>query len=711
MKPIGVYVAARELPGRDVIGNGVDPAAVRTLRATDRLTGMPVLVHVLPNSTTSAALPVPQLPDHPALLPYADEGMDGDDAYLVTELPLHAVLAADPVLAARGALAGLAALHGAGLVHGGVSASQLWSVDGRVALAGAGLPWGAGPGSPDDDLRALADALAQLGGVPEPLRPLQDAPGTLTAEAALARLQAGAAAGGLSSSGQPAAIPVQSVPTEAAANEQNPPAAPHDGSPIILGESALQKSAPQSPTVGPVSGPLVDQSWSKVEVPVVDVPVVEVARVDVAFTPVPDVPARQDEPLEAVRIDPAGSSSESRSPKPSNTAPSRPAPSRPAPSGTQAEARPPSLVAPVAIQPVAIQPVAIQPVSIQPVAIQPVAIQIDLTQPDPAHSSQPNPDAPDSAVTNKAAANTPLSNTAVTDTAVTITPIRPPAQPEPLNVPAVSPVSAYSNAPPGVAETPQERRKRQNDERRAQAMQDSRAAAERKAAARREREAAQPAVVQIEFDDLPELPGKDSEAPPPVGMRFPASVNVERVPASMRRAPLPPEELEEPQQKPVQEVGRLPARRTQGEPIRIGWAEDDSWRVVKAPGQAAPARPSAPRWLLPLLAALLLIGGAVWAYFGWSDSKAPAAAAESGPCCTVRFTVQGAAGVTARLTVLEAPDGANLTPGQEVGVAPGPINLPVRGTYRLRVAADGYAPATLSVTAPAPQPLRIDLGP
>ncbi|THF67956.1 hypothetical protein E7T06_18560 [Deinococcus sp. Arct2-2] len=669
MKPIGPYVAARELPGRDVAGTVVGPligpATVRTLRATDRLTGMPVLVHVLPS-----ALPVPQLPDHPALLPYSDEGMDGDDAYLVTELPLHAVLAADPVLAARGALAGLAALHGAGLVHGGVSASQLWSVDGRVALAGAGLPWSAEAGSPEDDLRALADALAALGGVPQSVRALKDSPGTLTAQAALAQLQASAGAGSSASANaapspvQTSALEVEVKPAEAA-TPPTPPTPLHDGTPIILGESwpdPADANTSAATTAAPhPSGP--DAPWGKVEL----------AVVDVAFTHLPEVPARVADPVTAEDV---RANSEPRS------------------------AAEPAVQSPS--QQVLSQADAKQPEPGQADLSAPAVIQIDLTQPGAAQPSAAQP-------------NTVQPSTDAPDAAVTITAVRPPIQPEPSTLPAVSPVSAYSNAPPGVAETPQERRKRQNDERRAQAMQDSRAAAERKAAARREQEAAQPAVVQIDFDDLPELPPADSEAPQTVGMRFPASVNVERVPASMRRAPLLPERAdqegsEQPDQRAAQEVGRLPARRTQGEPIRIGWAEDDSWRVVKAPGKTAPARraATAPRWLLPLLAALLLIGGAVWAYLALPAAKTPAA---SGPCCTVRFTVQGAAGVTARLTVLDAPAAANLTPGQELGVAPGPIDLPVRGTYRLRVAADGYAPGTLSVTAPTSQPVRIDLGP
>lgn len=174
--PIGPYVAARELTGQR------PPGTVRTLRATDRLTGMPVLLHLLPH-----AVPLPELPHDPALLPPSEGGIDGDTAYVVTELPLHARPVTDPLLAARGALAGLAALHEAGLTHGGVDTPQLWSVNGRVSLAGAGLPW-EGERSPAADLRDLMSTLDALGGVPPALR---DAPRDASARDLLARLEAG----------------------------------------------------------------------------------------------------------------------------------------------------------------------------------------------------------------------------------------------------------------------------------------------------------------------------------------------------------------------------------------------------------------------------------------------------------------------------------------------------------------------------------------
>lgn len=204
MKSIGLYVAARDLTGDRPAG------AVRTLRATDRLTGIPVLLHVLPH-----AVPLPELPQDPALLLPSEGGIDGDTAYVVTELPPHALPATDPVLAARGGLAALAALHEAGLTHGGVDAAQLWSVDGRVALAGAGLPWG-GEATPAGDLRDLLRTLETLGGVPPALR---EVPDEATARDLLARLdvpvqeqEAGRAAPGLAvASASP--LPTSSVVT------------------------------------------------------------------------------------------------------------------------------------------------------------------------------------------------------------------------------------------------------------------------------------------------------------------------------------------------------------------------------------------------------------------------------------------------------------------------------------------------------------------
>ncbi|ACO45397.2 hypothetical protein DEDE109153_03895 [Deinococcus deserti] len=556
MKPIGPYVAARDLSGAQ--------QSVRTLHATDRLTGMPVLLHLLPGP-----LAVPELPDHPALLPFSDHGVYSGQAYLVSELPLHAQPASDPLLAARGALLALDALHSAGLVHGGVGPSQLWSVDGEVVLAGAGLPWHAGQASAQTDLRDLVQTLDTLGGLPARLAPLRDAPGTLSARDALDRLRQPA------KEVRPAALRTKPAPT-AQLPDTGPPAEPrlHDGSPIVLGE--------------------------------------------------PDLPAPEPHP-------------QSRDTMAAETAP----------------------------------------------AVETIVI-------------------------------------------------------------AASPPSAPAiPASPAGHETPQERRRRENEARRAQAIQDAQAGARRKAerlrAQAEEQRAAVPEPIRIGFTegaassdaDLPEWtpePGAGDGSPPAPRLQMQA---VERLPASLRRVPEPvvPEtaELEaapepgisqEPQDwlQPT-EPGRLPGRRVAREPIRIGWDEDESWRVVREPEPEPGGTPlRSPRWLLPLVAALLLIVAAVWAarvVAGRADSvqartQPPASAAAK--CCDVRFAVQGGSGKGAELFVVNAPEDANLTPGQDLGKAPGVVRFPVRGQYRLRVVADGYSPATLNLTVPRTSPVNIALG-
>ncbi|MBZ9750428.1 hypothetical protein K7W42_06085 [Deinococcus sp. HMF7604] len=266
MNALGPYVAARELPGRP-------SSPVRTLRATDRLTGMPVLLHVLSGPEWPGGWP--DLPPHPHLLPALDSGQSSGEAYLVTELPLQARPASDPELTARGALSALDALHTRGLVHGGLSRSQLWSVDGHVLLAGAGLPWG-GDARPADDLYALAVILDELGGLPARLRALVTQPGTLSAAQALAALTGDSAAPQrLREAPPPPAAPTEAEPTRPSRVSPRPlnaeraapapispadnSAAPHDGTPIVLGDPVAEAAATPAPAAPTPTGPETPQ--------------------------------------------------------------------------------------------------------------------------------------------------------------------------------------------------------------------------------------------------------------------------------------------------------------------------------------------------------------------------------------------------------------------------------------------------------------------
>ncbi|GAA5435603.1 PEGA domain-containing protein [Deinococcus aquaticus] len=688
MKPIGPYVAARELPGRT-------GSPVRTLRATDRLTGMPVLLHVLPYPLT-----LPDLPDHPALLPVVDSGMDGDQAYVVTELPLQARPADDALLTARGALAALSALHERGLTHGGLNAAQLWSVDGRVLLAGAGLPWGGDP-LPSDDLYALGVLLAGMGTLPAALRPLTEQPGHLSAAAALARLNSEQAARpALQQAVQPQAQVVQAQAVQAQAVQEARPA----------------QAWPQAPTT-------------------------------TATTPADAAPPEPQPPLRRGR----GNSRRGR------------------PEQTDADASPP----PAPVNPAPVSPAAPMPTPAAPelpvmdwsaapalhdgslivlgeggdetaddAPVEPAPVTPDPVTPDPVAPDPVTPD-PGTADPGNAAPSAP-------DPAV-----RDPVAPTPVTASPVAAGAAVTD--PGAPETPQERRRRQNEERRAQAILDAQAAAARKAerlrAERAQRLAdggGQDAPIQIGGgpvgagqgpvlggDDLPAWDGPpvdvDGEAPPRPTLRM---RDVDRLPPGLRREP-----LLEPDPEPA--PTRLPARRAPGDPIRIGWDEDESWRVVReAPAAPERTRPRLPRWTLLVVAAALLLGGVWWA-LGALPDRVPAqqgspqlvtpaveSAAQTGSgtgnaagnvagsdsssaggsaCCPVEFRLVGAQGRTVGLTVEAAPPGANLTPGESLGRAPGTVQFPLAGTYRLRTSVSGYAPASLSVTVPRAAPLTIDL--
>ncbi|WP_295814888.1 PEGA domain-containing protein [uncultured Deinococcus sp.] len=637
MKSIGSYVAARHVPA------GPEHAAIQTLRATDRLTGMPVLLHVLPHTPR-----LPALPEHPQLLPIVDHGDDGTGGYVVTELPMQATPASDALLAARDGLEALAALHMHGLTHGGISAAQLWEVDGRVVLAGAGLPWQDDP-TTGGDLRDLARTVDSIGGLPAALSTLREAPDSMDARTALSLLDRPAAPisppadptphasdtpdpapPGMSTAPQIVAAPLQAPPVPPAPATPTPETR-HDGSPIVLGSDVaeIQADAPPAQTPGASATPLP--------------------------TP-PDVDSRTDPGQSSP---PASQRTSGRGRKRKSSAP----PAPPVPEAATPQPAPPA-------------------VESVPDAV-PDSHTVGAVQAGPSPEAPAPPSAPDSA-------------------------------------PTGSPVPAYSNAPAGTVETPQERRRRQNEERRAQAMLDMQAAAARKAERlRAEAEAAPPTRIQIGFaggaaggtgdgsavlgeDDLPTWPGTstdpepttDASPRPRLQMR-----NVERLPASLRRAP-------EPEPVPELPSGRLPARHVAGAPIRIGWDEDDSWRVVKTAPEPPASRRGAPRWLLPVLGAALLTVLAAGVVN--RISRAPAATAV---CCDVAFTLRGAAGATARVSVVSAPPDANLTPGQDLGRVPGQLRLPEPGTYRLRVDADGYAPGELSVTAPRTQPVTINLGP
>ncbi|MFK7603425.1 hypothetical protein ACI3L1_14565 [Deinococcus sp. SM5_A1] len=580
MKPIGPYVAVQALPPP---ANGVAAAdsPIQTFRATDRLTGIPVLLHVLPY-----AQGLPEVPFSPHLLPVVDSGVDGEQAYLVTELPLQAHPAQDPELAARGVLAALSALHGSGMTHGGVSGAQLWNHDGGVALAGAGLPWRE-DATPQGDLSDLALTLQALGALPEVLRPLLQQPGSLSAYGALA---------------------------------------------LLVGDVAEQEQK----TAG--------QQEAAVELPL-------------------DQPAALGQPSEekkaaAILSGPSGSEVSGGQ---SAVAPSSPVELAPVPSGKDAASS-------------------------------------------PFGTGERGVDGEGSAVGSAQTETVELAS----------------------EQGQTSVVSPFSNAPTGQLETPQERRRRQNDERQEQAALDSQAAAERRAAHLKE----QSEQEMREIAQSAELAARGVPVPEPFQMGFAAdhtddvagnvggavpglqTRQVERLPASLRRPG--GEALDGTgtvQRLPsAASAAGTPARRDLP-PIRIGWDEDDSWRVVRTAPKSSQPSPLL-RWGPLALVVIVLLGAALlWALRPARAASTAAGSAATGvPCCNVDFTLRGAAGVTAQLNVVSAPASAKLAANQTLGLAPGKVNFPVQGTYQLNVVAEGYRSAPLTVTVPRTQPVTIDLG-
>lgn len=188
MKSVGPYIVLREVsnmkPRTSDSEQLIQPERLAaTMWATDRLTGMPVLLHPVRSANY-----LPELPRHPSLIHFSDILEVDGQSYLITQMDLHAIPATDPILAARGALTALTVLHEVGLVHGRLDPSELWIVDGQVVVAGAGLV-SAEQYSTADDLRTLASVLEELGELPSVLMVLRTNPQTLMARDALGMLE------------------------------------------------------------------------------------------------------------------------------------------------------------------------------------------------------------------------------------------------------------------------------------------------------------------------------------------------------------------------------------------------------------------------------------------------------------------------------------------------------------------------------------------
>ena len=146
---------------------------------------------------------------------------------------------------------------------------------------------------------------------------------------------------------------------------------------------------------------------------------------------------------------------------------------------------------------------------------------------------------------------------------------------------------------------------------------------------------------------------------------------------------------------------RPPARPRRLAPIRMGWGRNGERQVLRRRGP----REELLRWLLPTLGVLV-------AAFTLSALPRALRGAGAAPCCEVRFVLEGAQpGQQAQLTLLEAPASTGWRLGTRLGQAPGTVQLPEPGRYRIKVSADGYAPARVDVMAPLREPFTVRLGP
>jgi len=209
-----------------------------------------------------------------------------------------------------------------------------------------------------------------------------------------------------------------------------------------------------------------------------------------------------------------------------------------------------------------------------------------------------------------------------------------------------------------------------------------------------------PAPIRIGFDDMPPLPS--DWTPPDVS----AAPQPEAAAPGVQPAFTAPVAPLERSGEPVAQQASVNSVRSQ--PLRIGWEEDHSWRVVKSGPERrrleVPALTgrSLPRSLVMALAALVVLGGAA---FWWRGQTATSA----GSCCSQTFTVSGSR-QPVKVTLVKAPPGSPLTPGGVVGTAPGTLKFPdTPGSYTLKFEAAGHGALTGTVTVPSAQAFDIVL--
>lgn len=683
MKSIGSYVVLREVVVGE--GRGAAPASTesaageelsfeaqprrratsRTLWAADRLTGLPVLLHPL-----TAIAAAPRLPAHPRLLPFTDMVVEMAGAYLVTELPPQTRPARDPMQAVRGALEALSFLHAQGLAHGSLDAAQLWDVDGQLRMTGAGLPRPGLRPQPLDDLRDLVAALETLDAPPTLLAALRGAPDLSSAREFMDLLDMGL-------SGQQLAGALPHVTALGPAPEPLPAIfdSPAD---IVLGgalaDDLLGPAPVPSPEAAQDTVPVASPPSSEASAPSLPA-----SPPSVSAAPAPrlsrDLTAPTGTPPEVVVVTARTSTSEPALPDPVS-------PPSSLPESASAEFALPAALLGDSGQPLPYPPA-------QETAPPEAAEHADVPatpEAAPEVSTPSRPRAMRRAAGREARERLKadhrrrldLSELRLRRTAAEVEQLHTPAgmvgsplsgmdaQAVPADDQGTSPQTApQSQATPQA--TPQERRRLEQQAWEEQAALDAELAAARRALA----PSGRPASVLV--------PGAAV-----LGGELAEIAEVQRRPRSL---PLP-----------ARAQGVVRAAR-QLAPIRMGWGRDGERQVLRRRGP----REELLRWLLPTLGALLL---------AFAVAALPRAVrGGAAPCCEVQFRLLGAeAGKQATLTLLSSTAGSGWQAGTPLGRIPGTVRLPAPGSYRIKVSADGYAPARIDVSAPRREPVTVQLG-
>ncbi len=640
------------------------------MHGIDRLTGMPVLLHRL----NEFVVPAP-LPDSPHLLPVTEVDIWDAHPYAVTELPPAALLATHPATAALGVLRALTALHAAGQVHGGLNAGQFWQVGREVRLAGAGLPWQPGAGA-DADMHALGQALDTLGARPAVLLALEQ----MTARQALSALEA-------------------AMPPLEQADADSPP-------------------APQAAPVQHEALSRADLGWN--------------GGIDAQDTP--SGPGRgTDVPGET-------GWNRRKTDRAARVATSQAAVGQIAASQVMPDNRPEEPVAAEVAARTVIAPAVPVPVVTVPVVPVPIAPAAGPTpDPEPTPAPLPYRSADDVIVIGDAlqTSSASQSSSAIQSSSAVSSEA---ARVGVRESRAVHPDASDGGAVGGQTEA---------DVNREPGTESG------------------PALgsvltpIRIGFTDLPETDGPESDGPESDGAADPPEPLPDRTPPSTpdlqmgratrftpayaseaaRTAPVagPSTDVLNPAQRARARHGQaaqaaaglsaapgsskatgLPAERqaeastgtatrmtaTRMQPLRIGWEEDHSWRVVKSgPEQRKGTARHFPVWLLAVVLLALLAGAAFWLL---GRAGPPTA-----DCCSVNFTVSGTvsgSGQPVLVTLVKAPPGSTLQPGAVIGTAPGLLDFPgVAGQYTLKFSAQGHGALTAAVTVPSGQPFAIVL--